>query len=226
MTLQQKTICLLLLQDAMDKSLSSVQMPKSFFFLFSCRQFETWRGTIFLVTSVWRPWWVQVTSGFLCMCAVCSPQAVTCGFNPLYEDRLPPLICSLSLHKPTIASLYLSHQLYLGSLSCISGINLPFFYFAATLPFLPYPIHLCWTLRQHIFETLSHWSNSLTTGFSSNILPSWGVMPKKIYLHLFVVCLWIKLYPKRWEKTYVVQRGWKFQMHTLFTLKVYFCASM
>lgn len=54
------------------------------------------RGTIFLETSVWRPWRVQVTSGFLCMCAVCSPQAVTCGFNPLYEDRLPPLICTLS----------------------------------------------------------------------------------------------------------------------------------
>lgn len=72
----------------------------------------------------------EVTSGFLCMCAVCSPQALTCGFNPLYEDRLPPLICTLSPHEPSMVSLYLSHQLYLGSLSCISGISLPVFYLA------------------------------------------------------------------------------------------------
>lgn len=72
----------------------------------------------------------EVTSGFLCMCAVCSPQAVTCGFNPLYEDRLPSLICTLSPHEPSMVSLYLSHQLYLGSLSCISGISLPVFYLA------------------------------------------------------------------------------------------------
>lgn len=89
MTLQQKTICLLLLRDEIDEGLSSVDVPKTFFF-FLADSLKVGRGTIFLETSVWRPWWVQVTSGFLCMCAVCSPQAVTCGFNPLYEDRLPP----------------------------------------------------------------------------------------------------------------------------------------
>lgn len=41
MTLQQKTICLLLLQDEIDEGLSSVDMPKRFF---SCRQFESWKG--------------------------------------------------------------------------------------------------------------------------------------------------------------------------------------
>lgn len=80
MTLQQKTICLLLLRDEIDEGLSSADVP-SFFFL--ADSLKVGRGTIFLETSVWRPWWVQVTSPFLCMCAVCSPQAVTCGFNPL-----------------------------------------------------------------------------------------------------------------------------------------------
>lgn len=100
----------------------------------------------------------EVTSGFLCMCAVCSPQAVTCGFNPLYEDRLPPLICTLSLHEPSMVSLYLSHQRYLGSLSCISGITLPVFYLANNSP--PYsftsffpdkfcPPTICWVHLLH-----------------------------------------------------------------------------
>lgn len=105
----------------------------------------------------------EVTSGFLCMCAVCSPQAVTCGFNPLYEDRLPPLICNLSPHEPSMVSLYLSHQLYLGSLSCISGITLPVFYRANNLPpllqfhlFFPdkvCPPTICWV---HLLDSLKH----------------------------------------------------------------------
>lgn len=99
-----------------------------FFFFSSCRQLRVGRRAKFRETGVWRPWWVQVTSGFLCMCAVCSPQALTCGFNPLYEDRVPPLICSLSPHKPSMVSWYLSHQLYLGSFSFTSGISL--FYLA------------------------------------------------------------------------------------------------
>lgn len=160
------------------------------------------------------------------MCAVCSPQAVTCGFNPLYEDRLPPLICSLSPHKLSMVSLYLSHQLHLGSPSYISGISLPFFYLANNFSYTVSPFLSL--IESAPPKSLKHpptgasWLSPLDFFLTTHCLK--GVMLKTSFFFYCFVCLWIEWYPKGRGKTRGIHREWKFQMFRIFALKV--CASV
>lgn len=221
MTLQQKTICLLLLRDEIDEGLSSVDVPKTFFFFLQ----TVWKleGVLYFWKQAcgahggcrWRQGF------FACVRCAHLRQSHVVLIHCMRTDSLlnlqsfsPPTLHGVSVPVtpalPRLAFFHFWHQP-----SCLLPRQQ-----------LLSPPHLCWILWYHIFETLSRWSNFVTTGFSSYIPPPWGCYAKNIHLHLFVVCLWIALYPKGWEKHMESTENRKFQMHRFFALKVFFCSSM
>lgn len=109
---------------------------------------------------MWRPWWVQVTSGFLCMCAVWSPQAVTCGFNPPAPSLNLRSFSPQTLHGvsvpvtpalPWLPFFHFWHQ---------NSFLLPWQELLYTVsPFFPDKVIPCFVLAERVSsssETLSH----------------------------------------------------------------------